>query len=143
MNVPNVTTTSATSTSSATAASRIPIKTLGQDDFLKLLVTQMSNQDPMNPQKDTEFVAQMAQFTSLEQTRSMQADIAQLRSDQHMAQANALLGRAVELQVDSATVAQGTVSAIQIQDGTPKICVNGQAYDLNQVRSVLLAGATP
>jgi flagellar basal-body rod modification protein FlgD len=135
MNVPNVTTTSATSTSSATAAtaaSRIPIKTLGQDDFLKLLVTQMSNQDPMNPQKDTEFIAQMAQFTSLEQTRSMQ----------QVAQANALLGHAVELQVDSTTVAQGTVSALQIQDGTPKILVNGQAYDLNQVRSVLLAGAT-
>jgi flagellar basal-body rod modification protein FlgD len=132
---------SAAGTSSAATVSRIPIKTLGQEDFLKLLVTQMSNQDPMSPQKDTEFIAQMAQFTSLEQTRGMQADLAQLRSDQQLVQANALLGRAVELQVDATTEAKGTVSSIQIQDGTPKILVNGQAYDLNQVRSVLLAGA--
>jgi flagellar basal-body rod modification protein FlgD len=105
-------------------------------------VTQMSNQDPMNPQKDTEFIAQMAQFTSLEQTRGMQANLAQLHSDQKLAQANSLLGRSVELQVDAATVAQGTVGSVQIQDGIPKISVNGQAYDLSQVRSVLLAGPT-
>ncbi|MCQ2027228.1 flagellar hook capping FlgD N-terminal domain-containing protein, partial [Clostridium butyricum] len=41
--------------------------TLGKDDFLKLLVTQMENQDPMNPMDDTQSIAQMAQFSSLEQ----------------------------------------------------------------------------
>ena len=89
--------TSAISSISNSAASdtqsRIPLQVLGQDDFLKLLVAQLSAQDPLNPQKDTEFIAQMAQFTSLEQSKTMGSNIAALRSQQDFVQANALLGR--------------------------------------------------
>ena len=42
-------------------------KTLGQEDFLTILITQLSNQDPTQPMKDTEFIAQMAQFSSVQQ----------------------------------------------------------------------------
>lgn len=44
---------------------------LGKDDFLKLLITQVQNQDPMNPSSDTDFIAQMAQFSSLEQMQNL------------------------------------------------------------------------
>ena len=54
---------------------RLPAKTMGQTEFLSLLVTQMRNQDPLKPVSDTEFIAQMAQFTSLEQTKEMGADL--------------------------------------------------------------------
>ncbi|MEI6722362.1 MAG: flagellar hook capping FlgD N-terminal domain-containing protein, partial [Betaproteobacteria bacterium] len=115
---------------------RIPVRTLGQNDFLKLLVTQMTSQDPLNPQKDTEFIAQMAQFSSLEQSKTMSADISQLRTQQQFLQANAMLGQAVSLQVDKDTTAQGIVSAVQIEAGTPKLMVGGQAFALSQVLSV-------
>jgi len=111
-------------------------KTLGQDDFLKLLVAQFSAQDPLNPKQDTEFIAQMAQFSALEQSKSMQQDIAALRSDQQILQANALLGRLVEVEIDASNSAFGAVSAVQVAAGTPKIVVNGQAYQLGQVVSV-------
>jgi flagellar basal-body rod modification protein FlgD len=118
------------------AEERIPMKTLGQDDFLKLLVTQLTSQDPMAPKSDTEFIAQMASFSSLEQAKSMQADIAKLRADQQILQANSFLGRTVEVQVDATTRASGMVSAVTVEAGTPKVVVGEDSYDLDQVLTI-------
>lgn len=118
---------------------RVPEKTMGQDDFLKLLVTQFTNQDPMNPMKDTEYIAQMAQFTSLEQTKSMSSEIAKLRSDNQILQGNALIGRTVELQPDPQKENSrlvGIVSAVSIKAGTPQIVVNNTPYDLSSVLNI-------
>jgi flagellar basal-body rod modification protein FlgD len=52
---------------------------LGRDAFLKLLVTQLAHQDPMKPQADGEFIAQLAQFSSLEQLQQMQSTLEQIR----------------------------------------------------------------
>ena len=129
-------TTSATTSDSPDPSSRIPVQTLGQQDFLKLLVTQMTAQDPMNPQSDTQFIAQMAQFSALEQAKRMQADMSKLRSDQELGQANSLIGKTVTLQVNPDLTAQGSVSAVQIEAGTPKLIVNGQKFDLDQVVTI-------
>lgn len=115
---------------------RIPTQVLGQDDFLKLLVAQMTSQDPLSPQKDTEFISQMASFTSLEQTKTMQKDMAQMRGDQQVLQANSLLGRTVIVQADKATKVAGQVSAVEIEAGKPMVVVNGQSYDLSQVLTI-------
>ncbi|HMJ92312.1 MAG TPA: flagellar hook capping FlgD N-terminal domain-containing protein [Candidatus Acidoferrum sp.] len=124
--------------SSEETQARLPMKVLGQNDFLKLLVAQLAAQDPMNPQKDTEFIAQMAQFSSLEQTKVMQSDIAALRMQQDFVQANSLLGREVILQLGSEDTVRGVVSAVDIEAGTPKIVVNDQAYDMANLLSVSL-----
>ncbi|KAF0171825.1 MAG: flagellar basal-body rod modification protein FlgD [Limisphaerales bacterium] len=127
---------SATSSAASDTAARVPQKVLDQDDFLKLLMTQFTSQDPMEPMKDTAFIAQMAQFTALEQSKSMTADIAALREQQQILQANGMLGRNVVVQVDGGLVAQGTVTAVQLEAGTPKLVVNGQAYELGQVLNI-------
>jgi len=54
-------------------------KELGRDAFLKLLVTQLEHQDPMKPQADTEFIAQLAQFSSLESLQQMQATLESIK----------------------------------------------------------------
>ena len=118
------------------------MNTLDQDDFLQLVVAQLSNQDPMNPQSDTEFIAQMAQFTSLEQSKSMQSDIAQLRTDQQFLQANALIGRKVQVEDSQGALTGGTVSAVQVVEGTPQIVVHGQPYDLSALLSIQAATDT-
>lgn len=60
--------------------------TLGKDDFLKILMTQLQNQDPLNPMQDKDFIAQMATFTSLEQMTNMNKSITSLVSAQEQAQ---------------------------------------------------------
>jgi flagellar basal-body rod modification protein FlgD len=117
-------------------ASRIPMRTLNQDDFLKLVVAQMTTQDPLNPQKDSDFVAQLTQFTTLEQTKGMQTDISELRTQQQFLQANATLGRKVSVEDGNGIITTGVVSAIQVEAGTPLIVVNGQAHDMGELISI-------
>jgi len=128
----------ATAQDATDAASRLPVKTLNQDDFLKLLIAQMTSQDPLNPQSNTDFAAQMAQFTALEQTRTMASDISSLRTQQTISQANELLGRTVTLQADAQTTTTGVVQGIQFDPntGAPLLLVNGATYSLGQVISI-------
>jgi flagellar basal-body rod modification protein FlgD len=95
----------------------------------------MSSQDPLNPQSDADFIAQMAQFSSLQANTNMQQALSQM-------QATGLLGQTVTLQLDaSKPPVQGVVSAVQLIKGVPQIVVNGMNYDLSQVTSVMPAVA--
>src|SRR4249919_3544186 len=69
--------------------------TLGKDDFLKLLVTQLQHQDPMNPMDDKDFMGQMAQFSSLEQITNLVAATQQQAFSSQMSQAVSLIGHQV------------------------------------------------
>ena len=136
-------TTSATSavnsqaqSSTSQAQSILPGQTLNQVDFLKLLVAQLSAQDPMNPVSDTDFAAQMAQFSTLQATQGMQTNLAGLESSQAVLQANSLLGRTVQVKSAAGKITSGVVSAVGLQSGTPSLIVNDQSYDLSAVLSV-------
>lgn len=122
------TTTSPFLVNSDTSA-RIPTKTLGQEDFLKLLVTKMSQQDPLNPKDETDFIAEMAQFTTLEQTKG-------LVSSMQTMQASSLLGRTVEVQTDNQDTITGKVSAVIVEAGKPKVIVGDREFDLDQIRVI-------
>ena len=121
----------------------IPTQTLDQKDFLKLLVAQMTQQDPINPKSDIEMIPQMVSFSTLAQSQTMQKDIEKLRSQQSVLQANSLLGRTVEISGANGTHVIGSVSAVQMVEGTPKLTVNSQNYDLSQVLNIRPAEITP
>jgi flagellar basal-body rod modification protein FlgD len=74
-------TSSSSSSSSSTSASSSDASAATKDMFLKLLVTQLKNQDPLNPSDGTQFVAQLAQFTELEQVISMNAELGSVKTD--------------------------------------------------------------
>ncbi|MDR0289975.1 MAG: flagellar hook assembly protein FlgD [Treponema sp.] len=113
---------------------RKPQQELGKDDFLKLLITQLSHQDPTAPMQDKEFIAQMAQFSSLEQMTSMAADFSKLTSMFTGSEASAALGRNVEL-LEGDNLVQGTVKAVT-RGEIPMVLVNGVYYNWNQVNKV-------
>ena len=131
----SITPTSSAATTGATSTDTIsgPQQTLTQNNFLQLLVAQMENQDPLEPQSDTEMASQMAQFTALQQTSDMSSSLS-------MMQANSLVGSTVTLQLDSQNTTSGVVQSVELgaasSDGTPQIVVNGTAYDLSQVLSI-------
>ncbi|WJY28734.1 flagellar hook assembly protein FlgD [Sporosarcina trichiuri] len=73
--------------------------TLGKDDFMKLLIAQLQNQDPTNPMKDNEFIAQMAQFSSLEQTMNLAKafeKFAETTNQSQMIQYNSFVGKEIK-----------------------------------------------
>jgi flagellar basal-body rod modification protein FlgD len=101
---------------------------LGKDDFLKLLVGQLKNQDPMNPSSDTDFIGQMAQFSQLEQTTNMASANAELVAQQSGARAVALLGRNVTFPDPSTGVSTtGVVDKVEWAGGLPSLTVGGVA----------------
>ena len=125
--MPTVPTTTQTPATGGAATSAVNT-TLGKDDFLKLLVGQLKNQDPLNPTSDTDFIGQMAQFSQLEQTSNMATANAELVQQQSGARAVALLGRTVTYP-DAATGVSttGVVERVEWNAGTPSLTVGGVA----------------
>ena len=107
---------------------------LGKDDFLKLLITQLQNQDPTSPMENTEFISQMAQFSSLEQMTNMSSSFAKMASFINSSEAAATLGKTVELNIGDATV-QGIVEGAT-RGENPQILVNGMYYSMDKIKAV-------
>lgn len=113
---------------------KIQKRELDKDDFLKILITQLQHQDPTNPMEDREFIAQMAQFSSLEQMTNMASNFGKLSGVLASSEAQALLGKTVDVQ-DGAQAVTGRVEQI-VRGQYPMVMVNGKFYDLEQVSVV-------
>lgn len=131
------------SASRATAASGS--QELGRESFMTLLVQQMKNQDPMAPMDNQEFIAQLAQFSSLEQMQQVNDNLLGLAVLQQsnalmsqLTQSSALIGHDVRY-VDPATneSATGVVSTVKIQDGLAVLNIGGHDIPLGNVTEVL------
>jgi flagellar basal-body rod modification protein FlgD len=116
-------------------SSRTASKVLTQEDFLSLVAAEMTNQDPLNPTSNTEYIAQMAQFSTLEQSKSMQKEISTL-------QANSLIGRNVMVKDEDENTDQGAVSSVRMDNGVPSIEINGVLYPMDSVVSIEPAPTT-
>ena len=103
---------------------------LGQDAFLKLLITQIQMQDPIEPLSATEYVAQLAQFSTVEQLQSTNIRLSVLCQAQATSQALLLVGRNVATSDDAVS---GLVEAVIFSDGQPKLLIGGQEVDPSDV----------
>lgn len=116
-----------------TSSARKP-DTLGKDEFLKLLVTQLKSQDPLNPMNDTDFIAQMAQFSSLEQMQN-------LNNSYSLTQAIGLVGKSVVVSIkDSLTgetsLITGIVDSVYSNSGSPYVKVEDKYIPVQNVQVV-------
>jgi flagellar basal-body rod modification protein FlgD len=119
------------------AAARKPAKELGKDQFLQILVTQLRNQDPMQPMQDKEFIAQMAQFSSLEQMMNMSKGMTSLRQSAGMSAA--LIGKEVswvETKDTGVVNHSGIVNSIIWRDGKQYVKVNNVEVLMDNILSI-------
>ncbi|MFK7695833.1 flagellar hook capping FlgD N-terminal domain-containing protein [Paenibacillus sp. HJGM_3] len=112
---------------------------LGRDEFLKILVTQISHQDPTQPLQDKEFIAQMAQFTSVEQLSNMATEMRMLR--QSIGWSSSLIGKSInwtliDPESQQEVVKSGQVTAINIKDGQQYVHVGDQDVPLEQISKI-------
>jgi flagellar basal-body rod modification protein FlgD len=126
---------STTSSANATATSLAGNKAnqaaqskLGKDDFLQLLVTQLRFQDPLNPMEDKEFIAQMAQFNSLEEMQKLNKTMAAQNDFNQLASASSMIGKRVAVD-DGKTKFMGRLVEIRRVDGNLKALVQETTVD--------------
>jgi len=95
---------------------------LSFDSLLKIILTQLTYQDPLKPMENFEFVSQLAQFSQIQQGQVMSDRLADLVSAQTTSQATSLLGRKVNISTSSSAIT-GTVRTISFADGTPSLTI--------------------
>ena len=108
---------------------------LDKDDFLKILLTQLTHQDPSEPMKDKEFIAQMAQFSTLEQMTNMAGAFTELSGVMATSRAMGTLGHEVEI-LNGDQLVRGVVEAVSGRE-FPQVLVGGTYYDLDKVEKVM------
>ncbi len=112
---------------------------MGMEDFLQLLTTQIANQDPLEPMKDTEFISQMANVASLENQQKFTQSFTQFAESQTEIAAQAYLGRKVTIETDSGERKSSVAEAVERSgDGQITVTVDGKAYPIENIVRVEL-----
>jgi flagellar basal-body rod modification protein FlgD len=109
---------------------------LNLNDLLTVLLTELTHQDPLKPVDNTEFMAQIAQFASLDATQQTNQNVQQLVGLQALNQTVGLMGRTVSATLADGTTVNGQVIAVAISNGTPEVTV--QASDGTTTPSITI-----
>src|SRR5450830_1223268 len=112
-----ITSSAAIGAGTASQSSNISIQ-----DFLKILTAQLNNQDPLKPVDNEEFVAQIAQFATLEQSRQLNVKIDSLLGVQSSLQSVGMLGRTVDVNLNDMLLS-GRVTALDLSTGSPMMTI--------------------
>jgi flagellar basal-body rod modification protein FlgD len=120
---------SSSSAASATGNSQQP-------NFMQLLMAQMQNQDPTSPTSATDYVTQMAQFSSVQGITQLNQNITTLLAMQTMTQGVSLIGKTVSYTNAAGKVQSGTVGAVSLVGGQPQLVINNTNVALSQIQTV-------
>ena len=131
-----------TSSKSATETVTQGGQNMGKDDFMKLMVAQLKYQNPMEPSKDLDFIAQTAQFSSLEQMTNLNAKVIELISSNRQLYANTMIGREITWTDADDNIKSGIVSKVELNGGEPVLLVNNEKVSLDQIINVTYQSQT-
>lgn len=111
-------------------------QSLGQNQFLQLLMTQLQNQDPMSPMDNTQFIAQMAQFSSLEQMTNLVSATQAMNANNEVAQSVSLIGHNVTYTNADGSTGSGVVSEVDVSSGNVQLKVGDSSIDPTDINTV-------
>ncbi len=132
--------TQGTTPTSQSTSSTNSLGGLTASDFLSLMVTQLQNQDPLNPASSNDLLQQTAALSQVEGINQLNTSISQLLSSQQLTQAASLIGKDVTYQATGSNTKQsGTVSAVSMVNGQAQVTVGSATVPLSQVQGVTAA----
>ena len=131
-----VTATGSTSTGQNTTTKKSDSSGLDDDDFMKLLLAQIQNQNPLEPMDNQEFMSQLTQMNSLNVLKSIDANMENLLTEDQFSNAAAMIGKEVEYTLGGDTTLSGTVSAVSIEDGIVMLTIDGVQIPLSDVTKI-------
>ena len=109
----------------------------GKEDFLRLFVAQLKAQNPLNPQEGHEFIAQLAQFTSLEQLMNLNTSFSDMLKYQQLLEGGELIGKnASYIGTGSDLNPQGVISGIKINDGAITAVIGGKEVPISNITGI-------
>lgn len=131
-NTPQTLANVSTTASATDGSSRLQQKQLGQDEFFKLLTTQLASQDPLEPMEDTAFIAQMASFSQLEMTSEMTKSFDNFSKSQQFVASQNYIGKMVSFPGE----APGLVTAVEFIDDEAFVFTDGRNDNRRSVDSI-------
>jgi flagellar basal-body rod modification protein FlgD len=123
-----ITPADATATTTAGSSSSTPVNpstSLDENSFLKLMMVQLQNQDPLDPSDPTQYLSELAQLTSVEQQTNIAQSSAQTVQEGNTTAALSLLGHTVTYTDASGATQTGTVQKVQFTSSGPTLTING------------------
>ena len=131
------TASSVVATNDASTVTQLSSKTMGKEDFLKLLMAEISNQNPLEPLDNKDMILQLSQFSALEGTQALNKNMESYISLSGFTSAATMIGKEVTyLDSKLGIPVVGTVQKISLADGSTDLIVDGKAISMSQVTSI-------
>ncbi len=106
---------------------------LGKDEFLRMLITEMQNQDPLDPVDNKEMIAQLAQFSALEQMQNLNTQFEEYRQDVNLLMGLMLKGQEIDAKLADGTMVVGKIDRVFFRDGALSILVGENEYPVSNI----------
>ncbi len=128
--------TSTTQTSAATGSTSERAR-LTRDEFMKILIAEVSNQDPMSPLDNKEFLGQLTNLQNLESTATLTDTLKSMNKFQELGAASTLIGKTITGTADSGNLVKGAVSKVVVNKDSVSLIVGNETIALNNVQEVV------
>ena len=127
---------SSTSSASQQATYADPLSSVSMNDFLSLLVTELQNQDPLDPMDDTQILQQVSQIKAIESNQRLSDTLTSMQTQQNLVAASSLLQKTVTGLADSGSTITGQVDKVTVDSSGVKVCIGTDTISLSNISEV-------